>query len=227
MAELDINATVILIVLFIIYGVFLCYDLFRKGEKYGYLAYILAVIPVNYLWFLGFDVLGVYTTLFILWIICLLRDLIFVYRKTKEYDDILLFLALGILVQLVLVAIIPADQLNPQLQAHTFQLWVFYFPDIYTDTFGIEPWVNANSLLGFRASATILVILALLPMILDLKDAEEQVPLPVVIVVTLIFVPFFMYLSYIWLPVSIFVLTLLFSVILFIVLLLLTKPKKE
>jgi len=226
MSEYDINAMIILAILFIIFGVFLAYDFFRKGEKYGYFAYILAVVPVNYMWVLGFDALAVYMVLFILWIICLLRDLIFVYGKTKEYDDILLFLALGLLVQLILTAIIPSDQLPfHQLQENTFKLWVFYFPDVYTDMFAIESWVNSTTLLGFRVSVTIMIILALLPMILDLKGSEEHVPLPVLILVTIIFIPPFIYLSYVWIPQSIFVLTLLFSVILFIILLLLTKEK--
>ncbi len=225
MAEFEINAIIILVVFCIIFGIFLFYDFFRKGERYSYFAYILAVLPVNYLWYLGFDALGVYVVLFILWIICLLRDLLFVFRKTKEYDDILLFLILALLVQLIVTAILPADQLNPSLQANTFKLWFFYFPDIFTDTFNIEAWVNDSVLLGFRVSATFLILLAILPMLMDLKGSEEKIPLPMLIIITAIFILPFMYLSYIWLPIAMGVLTLLFAVILFIILLLLTKEK--
>jgi len=225
MAEFEINSIIIMVIFCIIFGIFLFYDFFRKGERYSYLAYILAVLPVNYLWYLGFDALGVYVVLFVLWIICLLRDLLFVFRKTKEYDDILLFLILALLVQLIVTAILPADQLNPSLQENTFKLWFFYFPDIFTDAYDIEAWVNSSVLLGFRVSATFLIFLAILPMLMDLKDSEEKIPLPMLIIITALFILPFMYLSYIWLPIAMGVLTLLFSVILFIILLLLTKEK--
>ena len=92
----DIGEIIVAATLFIIYGIFLFYDIFRRGEKWGFLAYITAVIPSNYLWSLGTDVLLVYTILFMLWNVCLLRDLIFVYGKSREYDDILLFLGFGL-----------------------------------------------------------------------------------------------------------------------------------
>ena len=222
----DINAIIILIVCCILYGIFLFYDIFRKGEKWGYLAYIMAVIPVNYLWYSGFDILGVYMILILLWTVCLIRDLLFVYRKDKEYDDILLFLGLGILVQLILTAILPAEQLLPHMQGdNTIAIGgYFYFPDIYTDSFGLEEWAsNSKYLLGFRASVTLMIFLALLPMLLDLKGSEEHVPLIAIIIIDLIFVLPFLYVSFIWLPQNMYVLTLLFAVILFIILLIITK----
>ena len=76
--------------------------------------------------------------------------------------------------------------------------------------------------LVFPAAATVMVFLAVLPMILDLKDSKEQVPLPVLVIITLLFIPAFIYLNYVWLPQS-FMLLPLFAVILFIVLLLITK----
>ncbi len=224
----DINSIIVLITLFIVFGIFLCYDFFRKGEKWGFLAYIAAVIPINYLWFIGFDVLGVYLILFIVWDIVLLRDLIIVYRKNKEYDDILLFLGLGILVQLVLSMILPADQFNPSLQKNTIKILnYFYMPDVYTSNFAIESWVNRSILMGFRVAATFCVILTLLPMIFDIKGSEEQVPALVVVILTGIFILPFLYMSYIWLPQSIGVLTPLFCVILFIILFVLTKGKQK
>lgn len=221
----DINSIIILITLLIVYGIFLFYDYFRKGEKWGFLAYIVAIIPANYLWYIGYDPLGVYMVLFILWDITLVRDLIFVYGKTKDYDYILLFLALGILFQLVITAIMPADQINPSLQENTLKILYFYFPDVYTNDFGIEGWVNSSILSGFRISATFMVVLAVLPMILDIKD--EVLPFLVVVILTAIFIIPFLFLSFIWLPQSIGVLTPLFCVILFIILLILTKEEKE
>ncbi|MHA1242470.1 MAG: hypothetical protein ACTSQU_17045, partial [Promethearchaeota archaeon] len=89
MAVFDINSIIITGTLFVIFGVFLFFDLFKRNEKYGYLAYIVALVPVNFLWFLQFDVLGVYLILFILWNLCLLRDLFGVSRKNdpKRIND--------------------------------------------------------------------------------------------------------------------------------------------
>ena len=92
MASLDINSTIVLVTLFIIYGIFLCYDLLKRNEKYGYLAYIVALVPANFLWFLNFDVLSVYLIMFILWDICLIRDLWGVADEKKRINDIILYL---------------------------------------------------------------------------------------------------------------------------------------
>ena len=52
---MDISAIIILATLFVIWGVFFAFDLFQRNEKYGYLAYIVAVIPINYFWAVGYD----------------------------------------------------------------------------------------------------------------------------------------------------------------------------
>ena len=109
------------------------------------------LVPINYLWFLGTDVLLVYTILFMLWNVCLLRDLIFVYGKSREYDDILLFLGLGILVQVVLTAILPANQLNPNMQQNTTAWAYFYFPDVYTANY-IVFWDATAETIAFGVS---------------------------------------------------------------------------
>ncbi len=223
----DINSIIVLITLFIVFGIFLFYDFFRKGQKIGFLAYIVAVIPINYLWAIGYDVLGVYMVLFIAWDVVLLRDLFIVYRKNKEYDDIILFLGLGILAQLIISMILPANQFNPRLQENTIKIVnTFYMPDIYTGSFGIESWVNRSILMGFRIAATVCVILVVIPMLLDIKDEEDVHPI-VVVIITAIFIIPFLYLSYIWLPQSFGVLTPLFCVILFIILFMLTKGKQK
>ena len=221
----DIGELIVAATLFIIYGIFLCYDIFRRGEKWGFLAYIMAVIPINYLWFLGTDVLLVYVTLFMLWNLCLLRDLLFVYGKTREYDDIFLFLLLGILVQVVLTAILPADQMNPHMQQNTTAWAYFYFPDVYTENFGIESWVNSSYLLGFRLAATLMVILSIWPMIIDLKNSDEHISLLALIVIDLLFVLPFLWLGFVWAGGIGLPLVFLFAVILFIILLILTREK--
>lgn len=220
---LDINAIIIAVTCFIIYGIFLFYDLFRKGEKWSYLAYITATIPTNFLWFAGYNVLAAYLILFILWDICLLRDLLFVYQKTKEYDDIFLFVLLAVVVQIVYTAIGP--NMNPAMKTNTRAWLVFYFPDVYDAGFNINAWVSTGTLLGFRIAATFMVIFAILPMLIDLRDAEEHISLIALIIIDILFVVPFLWLAYIWLGGATLVLTLLFAVVLLIVLLLLTREK--
>ena len=224
MADFElINSIIIVVTLFVIYGVFLFFDLFNRNERYGYLAYIVALIPINVLWFLQFDVLGVYLVLFILWIFGLLRDLYGVTKEEKEINDIVLYLVLAIIIQVILTAILPVS--IDTMQNNTAEYWFFYFPDTYTDTFGIESWVNPTILIAFRVTASILIGLVIVPLLVDLKG--EDVPLPVFIIVIGLFIPPFLYLSYVWLPGAMPVLTFLMSVLLFILLLLITKSGKE
>jgi len=220
-----INSIIIVATLFVIYGVFLFFDLFKRNERYGYLAYIVALIPINVLWFLQFDVLGVYLVLFILWIFCLLRDLYGVTRKSdpKEINDIVLYLVLAIIIQLILSAILPVSL--PTMQTNTTLYWFFYLPDTYTSVFGIESWVNPTMLFAFRVTTSVLIGLVIVPLLVDLKG--EDVPLPVFIVIIGLFIPPFLYLSYVWLPGAMAMLTFLMSVLLFILLLMITKSGKE
>jgi len=218
-----INAIIIVATLFVIFGVFLFFDLFKRNERYGYLAYIVALIPINVLWFLQVDVLGVYLILFILWIFCLLRDLYGVTKEKKEINDIVLYLVLAIIIQLILTAILPES--IPTMQDHTTLYWFFHLPDIYTSVFGLESWVNSTILFAFRVTASILIGLVIIPLFVDLKG--EDVPLPVFIIIIGLFIPPFLYLSYVWLPGAMAMLTFLLSVLLFVLLLLITKSGKE
>ncbi len=220
--NIDVGGIIVLVTFFIVFGIFLFYDFFRKRERWGYLSYIVAVIPINILWYYGYDVLGSYMVLFILWDICLIRDFLLVYRRDKEYDDIFLFLLMGIVIQLILTGTLPA--MNPLMQINTFKLWFFYFPNVYgPDNSVIYP--NLSILLGFRIAATVMVILVILPMLLDLKYSEEHISLIALIVIDLIFILPFLWLGYVWLGGIGWPLTLLFAVLLLIVLLLLTKEK--
>ncbi len=225
MAIFDINSIIITGTLFVIFGVFLFFDLFKRNERYGYLAYIVALVPVNFLWFLQFDVLGVYMILFILWNLCLLRDLFGVSRKNdpKRINDILLYLVLGVIIQIIITAILPVSIVS--MQTNTMPYGFFYLPDIYTASFGIELWVNPTILLVFRITASVMIGLVIIPLLVDLRD--EEVPLPVFVIVIALFILPFLYLSFIWLPAAMGVLTFLMSVILFIVLLIITRSGKE
>ncbi|MFX1303659.1 MAG: hypothetical protein ACFFBV_03820 [Promethearchaeota archaeon] len=213
----DITSIIILITLFIIFAIFLVFDLFGRNEKYGYLAYIVAVVPVNYYWGMGGDPVFTYIILFLLWIATILRDTISVYRKKeKEINEILLYLALGVLIQLIISAILP-ETITALRVSPVKQFWFFWLPDIHL--------AEASIALGFKILATILISLVVVPLILDIKD--EEIPLPIVILFVVIFIIPFLYLSYIWIPEAMAVLTFLFSVILFIILLLITRSGKE
>jgi hypothetical protein len=213
----DISSIIILVTLCIIYAIFLVFDLFGRNEKYSYLSYIVAVVPVNYYWAMGGDPVFTYILLFLLWIASILRDTISVHRKKeKEINEILLVFALGVLIQLIISAIIP--ETNPALQVLPVQrFWFFWLPNIHI--------ADPSLALGFKILATVLIALIIVPLILDVKD--EEVPLPIVIVFVAIFIIPFLYLSYIWIPEATGVLTFLFSVILFIILLLITRSGKE
>ena len=222
MAETDITAIVLLISFFIIFGVFLLFDLFKRNEKYAYFAYIIVLLPVNYLWYLtsiedsvfeNIDSLMVFLVLFILFDICILRDLFFVHQDKKEFDDILLFLLLALFIQLIISAILPFQV--DALQADTEPLAWFWLPNVHSDLF------SGGVALGFKLAATIMVILAIIPMILDIKD--EQITLPVIVIISIIFYLPFLYLSFVWLPNFMYVLAFLMCLVLFIALLLITK----
>jgi hypothetical protein len=142
----------------------------------------------------------------------------------KEINDIVLYLALAIIIQVILTAILPVS--IPTMRTNTTPYWFFYFPDIYNLSAGTAAgFPNSQILFGFRLLASILIGLVIVPLLIDLRD--EEVPLPVFIIIIGLFIFPFMYLSYIWLPEAMGVLTFLMSVILFIVLLLITRSGKE
>jgi hypothetical protein len=213
----DITSIIILVAFLIIFAVFLVFDLFGRNEKGAYLAYIVALLPANYYWGLELDPLIAYIILFILWDITLLRDTIGIYRKKeKEINETLLYLFLGIIIQLIVTAIMPG--VNENLKVSTDQLWYFWLPNVHTHAI---PAVA----LAFRIIATLMVLLVIFPLILDIRD--EEASLPILIIFVVIFILPFLYLSFIWVPEAMGVLTFLFSVILFVVLLLITRSGKE
>jgi len=220
LALLDINSIIILVALFVIYGVFLLFDLFKRNEKYGYIAYIVAILPVNYFWGLGYDPLFAYIILFILWDVTLLRDTIGIYlKKEREINEVLLYLTLGILVQIIVSAILPEIDTYSSLKDFTDKVWFFWLPNVHSAIF------SETVALGFKVAATLMVLLVIIPLIIDIKD--EEATLPIIIIFVAIFILPFLYLSYIWIPEAMGVLTFLFSVILFIILLIITKSGNE
>ncbi|KKL90307.1 hypothetical protein LCGC14_1906000 [marine sediment metagenome] len=217
---IDINAIIIVGTLFVIFGIFLLFDLFKRNEKYAYLAYLVAVIPASTIWGLGYDPVLAFLILVILWDITLLRDTIGVYlKKEKDINEILLYLTLSILILLIISAILPV--VNVSLQNYLERMAFFWLPNIHSEVVNFNPSI----VLGFKISATLLILLIIIPLIIDIKD--EDVPLPVFIIYIGIFIIPFLYISYIWLPEAMGVLTFLFSVVLFFVLLLITRSGKE
>lgn len=215
----DASAIIVIITFFVIYGIFLCFDLFKRNEKYAYLSYVVAVLPANFYWGLGYDVLVAYIILFILWILSLLRDTLGVYlKKNKEINEILLYLTLAIIIQLIVSAILP--EANSDLIVNGVEkLLYFWLPNVHSTAF------RPSTVGAFKVVATLLILLVIVPLILDIRD--EEATLPILIVFVVIFILPFLYLSYIWIPEAMGVMTFLFSVILFIVLLLITKSGKE
>lgn len=217
---IDINAIIIVGTLFVIFGIFLLFDLFKRNEKYAYLAYLVAVIPASTIWGLGYDPVLAFLILVILWDITLLRDTIGVYlKKEKDINEILLYLTLSILILLIISAILPV--VNVSLQNYLERMAFFWLPNIHSEVVNFNPSI----VLSFKISATLLILLIIIPLIIDIKD--EDVPLPVFIIYIGIFIIPFLYISYIWLPEAMGVLTFLFSVVLFFVLLLITRSGKE
>ena len=214
----DASAVIVIITFFVIYGIFLVFDLFKRNEKYAYLSYIVAILPVNFYWGLGYDPLFAYIILFILWIISLLRDTISIFlKKDKEINEILLYLTLAIIIQLIVSAILP--EVDTDLREHTEQVLYFWLPNVHSTIF------QETTALTFKVTATLMILLIIIPLIMDIKD--EEATLPVLIVFVAIFILPFLYLSYIWLPEAMGVMTFLFSVLLFVVLLLITRSGKE
>ncbi|MEE9377803.1 MAG: hypothetical protein V3V33_07175 [Candidatus Lokiarchaeia archaeon] len=216
--EMDITSIIILATLGIIFVIFLLFDLFGRNEKYGYFAYAVAVIPVNYFWGVGGDPLIAYIILFVLWIIILLRDTIGMQLdKDKDINEILMYLFLAIIIQFIVSAIMP--EVNEDLQLTTEKILYFWLPDVHSAIF------LSSITLAFKLVATLFVFLIIIPLIIDIKD--EEAPLPIILVFVAIFVVPFLYLSYIWVPDLMGVLTFMFSVILFVILLLITRSGME
>jgi hypothetical protein len=239
MALFDPSSIIIYITLSIIFVIFIIFDVFKRGEKYSLLAYIMALPLINYIWFKiteggisaysayqSFGVLGVYLILVLLWIVVMLRDTYNVIKKKKEIDDVLLFLLVALLVQFILSAILPSVNLIPDMQnGCSGYLTFFYLPELYTITGALNPVIDPRIVLAFQISITVLVILICIPLLNDIRGEEAN--FLTIIVITAIFIIPFWIISYIWAPPMTAVLTFLFSVIFFVALLLVTKSGRK
>lgn len=228
---IDTTSWIIFITTALIYLVFLFYDAFGRDEPYGNLAYIVAAIPSTYLWYLvtfpshaaeyaNFGTTGAWTFLVGLWLVAMVRDLIIVRKGKKDIDDVGLYLVIGIIVQLIVSAVVPSDGVLPSMQSGAQLNWFFWLPDIVTAA--AEAALALNML---RILTTVLTILFIIPLILDLRG--EPVNMWVLVLVTAIFSLPLALISWLWLPEGWIALLFLELVLLFVVLLLLTRGSEQ
>ncbi|MBD3352365.1 MAG: hypothetical protein GF364_12835 [Candidatus Lokiarchaeota archaeon] len=232
---IEIGSWIILITTGMIYLVFLFFDAFKRGESYGNLAYVMAVAPTTYLWYLitlpanlaeykWFGVVGIWLVLVTLWFIAMIRDFILMRKdkndkNKKDIDDVGLYLVLGIIVQLIICAVLPSDNIFPHMQEGSNLKWFFWLPDLH-GFIGFTPEQLIVFQL-FRIMVTVLIIAVIIPMILDLR--AESINMWVLLIITLIFCLPFTLICWLWLPDWWAPLLFLVAVLFFITLLLLTK----
>ncbi len=209
----------------LLYMVFLFYDAFKRGEKYGNIAYIAAIIPSVYMWHVmtlpvhgslydGWGAPGGWLILTGLWSITMIRDIILVLKKEKDIDDVALWLGVAFIIQMIICAILPIDVILPHMQdTTTLRLQFLYMPDVYN----ADPVV----LWLIRAFATFIVIGLIVPMIRDFKG--QPVNMFALLVVTLLISAPFALISVLWLLTYWYALLSALAVLFFILMLLLTR----
>ena len=235
---IDLADLILLISFTIIYLVFLFYDLFRRGDKYGSIAYIAALLPANFLWYAvtkkglyEFGLTGSMMVLAIFWLLAVVRD-IFIKDKEagfKDADDVALMLIIGIVINLILSAVLPSLKgPNNNMKVGADNIWEFFYIPLLDTTEPIAP--NApvfGIILAYKIIVTVLTIAIIIPIVLDLKDAK--VTLAALAILTVVFLLPFTYLAFIWAPDPslIWVFLVLFGVIFFTFLLMITRGEKN
>ena len=232
---IDLADLILLISFTIIYLIFLFYDLFRRGDKYGSIAYIAALLPANFLWYAitkkglyEFGLTGSMMVLAIFWLLAVIRD-IFIKDKEigfKDADDVALMLIIGIVINLILSAVLPSLKgANNNMKEGADTIWNFFYIPLLKSTETNAPVLGI--IITYKILVTILTIAIIIPIVLDLKDAK--VTLAALAILTVIFLLPFTYLAFIWAPEPsfIWVFLVLFGVIFFAFLLLITRGEKN
>lgn len=221
---------ILLISFGLIYFVFLLYDLFRRGDNYGSFVYVIAVIPANYLWYViaengewEFGLTGAMMVLAGMWLLAVVRDIYLKDRAQgyKDSDDVALMLVIGVVINLILSAVLPAfDSLSSMRDGSNIVLKFFYTP-ILDPTALFAP--SQTIILIYKILVTVLVLSMIYPTVIDLRDTP--VNLVALIILTIVFAIPFIFLAYIWAPNPslIWVLLVLFSVLFFTFLLMITR----
>ncbi|UYP43845.1 hypothetical protein NEF87_000130 [Candidatus Lokiarchaeum ossiferum] len=226
---------ILLITFGLIYGIFLVYDLFKRGDNYGTLAYIFALLPGNYLWYIvtknamyDFGATGASMVLVCLWLFAVFRDILIKDKSEgyKDADDVVLVLIIALILNFILSAVLPAFTSLNFMANGTKEFWTWFrIPETF-HIFTYSP--SAAIILVYKIMCTVLTLTVIIPLIIDLK--ETPVNIVALIIITIIFAVPFGFLAYLWAGNStpmIPVLLFLFSVIFFIFLLLITKGQKE
>jgi len=232
---IDLADLILLISFTIIYLVFLFYDLFKRGDKYGSIAYVAALLPANYLWYVvtkhglfDFGLTGSMMVLAIFWLLAVIRD-IFIKDKEKGFkdaDDVALMLIIGIVINLILSAVLPSLQgVNNHMNEGASSIWNFFYIALLNPAAPDAPLLGI--ILSYKILTTVLTVAIIIPIVLDLKDAK--VTLAALAILTVIFLLPFTYLAYIWAPdpALIWVFLVLFGVIFFTFLLIITRGEKK
>ncbi len=232
---IDLADLILLISFTIIYLIFLFYDLFRRGDKYGSIAYIAALLPANFLWYAitkkglyEFGLTGSMMVLTIFWLLAVIRDIFIKDKETgfKDADDVALMLIIGIVINLILSAVLPSLKgANNNMKEGADTIWNFFYIPLLNPTATNAPVLGI--IITYKILVTILTIAIIIPIVLDLKDAK--VTLAALAILTLIFLVPFSYLAFILAPDPslIWVFLVLFGVIFFAVLLLITRGEKN
>ena len=220
-----VDQWVLFIAFILIYATFLFYDVFKRGDNLGQWAYVLALLPANYAWYLlaspemaNWGPMGAMALLGIFWVCLEIRDIFLkdAKKNIKDADDVALFLLFGLGLQIVLSAVLPVAV--PAMKLGTSPvLKYFYLPEFNPEA---EYFATA-AYMPYKIISTLVVLLVLIPIIMELKN--EKLKIWVILVLLLIFAVPFYYLAFLWLPAAPWSIFFLFLVLLFILLLILTR----
>ena len=230
---LQLTEILLLVAFSLIYLAFLLYDLLKRGDNKGAIAYIVALLPANYLWYViskngldSFGIVGSLTVLAGLWLLAIIRDIYLKDRAQgyKDADDVALMLIIGLILQIIVSAILPAIPTNTFMQTGTITVWKFFYLPNFADA-----TVSATIVLVYKIIVTLDIIAIIIPTVTDLRDAK--VSISVILVLTLIFAIPFGYLAFLWAygldSAMLWVMLFLFSVVFFIFIMMLTKGTEK
>ena len=225
----QLTEILLLVAFSLIYLAFLLYDVLKRGDNKGAIAYIAALLPANYLWYIitkndmgEIGYVGALAVLAGLWLFAVIRDIYLKDRAQgyKDADDVALMLIIGLILQIIVSAILPAIPANAAMQTGTLTLWkYFYLPDFADAT------VSSTIVLVYKIIVTLDIVAIIIPTVVDLRDAK--VSISVILIITIIFAIPFGYLAFLWAfgldAAMVWIMLFLFSVVFFIFLMLLTK----
>lgn len=210
------------LVLLLVYALFLGYQLLKRREKLQNLAYFAAIIPFAYIWAIGTDALAALFFLVLLWTLPLARDLTLRYatssgKKQHDYANAIILYAVAAGVYFLACAILPV--LVPTIQAGAQDFGgLIWLPRLEAT----NPFLNP-----FRILLTVDIGLMIVPMLHEIKIAQQRIPVWPNIFLAIVFALPTIYVVYMWILDTgiLLILGLLVGILYFIVLLSITKGK--